>query len=326
VTCPMPMTGSSMTKPKVSLGLPVYNGGLYLENALATILQQDFEDFELIICDNASTDATSDICRSFAGKDDRIRYFRNEKNIGLGANHNKTFEFSRGQYFKWVAHDDDYPGAMLGRFVRVMEESPSYVSLVYSLCEYIDESGNVLTVDSDSVNSVDPSPHKRLLHMLRKVRVYNCIYGMFRSDFLRKTRRHGHYPGADHILVAELAMLGLLVEIPEPLLRIREHRGRTYTAYKDPGDLRELFTPGMGHKYSPFSIKARMELELVRSALQLPIPLKDKLLCTAVAALYPRWRSFRNFGGRQKRRLFAVFPSLKPAPRDGGGPETVRKG
>ena len=311
--CKIPMTRSRMAKPKVSLGLPVYNGELYLHNALTTLLQQDFEDFELIICDNASTDATADICRSFAGKDARILYVRNERNIGLGANHNRTFELSRGQYFKWVAHDDDYPRAMLGRFVSVMDESPPYVSVVYSLCERIDEFGKVLTTDSDSINSDDPFPHKRLVHMLWNVHLYNSVYGLFRSDLLRKTRLHGHYPGADQVLLAELAMLGSLVEIPEPLLRIREHRGRTYNANKDAGDLRELFTPGMGHRFSLIGIKARMELELIRSAMQLPIPLKDKLLCTTVAAILPQWQSFKNFGGRQKRRLFATFSSVKPA-------------
>jgi glycosyltransferase involved in cell wall biosynthesis len=307
-----------MAKPKVSLGLPVYNGELYLRNALTTLLEQDFGDFELIICDNASTDATPDICRSFAGRDARIRYFRNKRNIGLGANHNRTFELSKGEYFKWVAHDDDYPRAMLGRFVSVMDESPSYVSVVYSLCEHIDEFGNALTTDSDSVNSDDPLPHKRLLHLLRNVHVYNCVYGLFRSDFLRKTRLHGHYPGADYVLLAELAMLGLLVEIPEPLLRIREHRGRTYKANKDAGDLREVFTPGLGHRFSLIGIKARIELELIRSAMQLPISLKDKLLCTTVAAVH----SFRNFGGRQKHRFFAFFSSVKPAPRDRRRSET----
>src|SRR5438445_9254453 len=155
-----------MAQPKVSVGLPVYNGERYLQNALTSLLEQDFEDFELIVCDNASTDGTGEICRFFAQKDARIRYFRNETNIGLSANHNRTFELSTGQYFKWAAHDDDFPRAMLTRFVSVMEESEPCVSVVYSPCEYIDEVGSVQGVDSDSVNSNDPWPHKRLAHLL----------------------------------------------------------------------------------------------------------------------------------------------------------------
>ena len=296
-----------MAQPKVSVGLPVYNGERYLQNALTSPLEQDFEDFELIVCDNASTDGTGEICRFFAQKDARIRYFRNETNIGLSANHNRTFELSTGQFFKWAAHDDDFPRAMLARFVSVMEESAPCVSVVYSLCEYIDEFGNVQGVDSDGVNSNDPWPHKRLAHLLWHVNMYNSPYGLIRSDMLRKTRLCGFYPGADQVLLAELAMLGVFVEIPEPLLRIRRHPGRTFTANKNPHALCELFTPGNSHRFSPIGIKTRMELELIRSAVLAPITLRDKMLCTAVAAVTPQWRSFRAFGGRQKRKLFRII-------------------
>ena len=298
-----------MALPKVSLGLPVYNGERYLQNALTRLLEQDFEDFELIVCDNASTDGTQEICRFFAQKDARIRYFRNQANIGLAANHNRTFELSRGKFFKWGAHDDDYPRAMLGRFVSVMEASRSPVSVVYSLCEYIDEFGNVQGVDSDGVNSNDPWPHKRLAHLLWHVHMYNSPFGLIRSDMMRKTRLHGLYPMADHVLMAELAILGIFVEIPEPLLRIRRHPGRTFTRNKDPLALRELFTPGKGYRFSPIGIRARMELELIRSAALAPLPLRDKMLCTAVAALTPQWRSFKAFGGRQKRKFLPLFSS-----------------
>jgi glycosyltransferase involved in cell wall biosynthesis len=305
-----------MAEPKVSVGMPVYNGERYLQNALTRLLGQDFEDFELIVSDNASTDGTEEICHFFAQKDARIRYFRNETNIGLGANHNRTFELSRGQFFKWAAHDDDFPRAMLARFVRVMEESAPYVSVVYSLCEYIDELGTVQGIDSDGVNSNDPWPHKRLAHLLWHVHMYNSPYGLIRSDMLRKTRLHGLYPGADHVFLAELAMLGAFVEIPEPLLRIRRHPGRTFTANKDPHALRELFTPGKGHRFSPISIKTRMKLELIRSAVLAPITLRDKMLCTAVAAVIPQWRSFKAFGGRQKRKFLRLFSSMPPTSQD----------
>src|SRR5262249_36556323 len=158
--------------PQVSIGLPVYNGAKYLPNALKRLLEQDFEDLELIICDNASTDETQDICRVFAERDRRIRYFRNEKNLGLAANHNRTFELSRGNFFKWAAHDDDFPKPMLGRFVSVFEKAPPYVAVVYSHCEYIDELGEVVGVDSDNVDKNESWPHKRLAHLLRHIHMY----------------------------------------------------------------------------------------------------------------------------------------------------------
>jgi glycosyltransferase involved in cell wall biosynthesis len=92
--------------PKVSIGVPVFNGENYLAQALESILAQDFADFEVIISDNCSTDKTPEICTSFAKRDSRVKYFRNDSNIGASPNYNRTFELSRGEYFKWCAHDD----------------------------------------------------------------------------------------------------------------------------------------------------------------------------------------------------------------------------
>src|SRR5260370_42097820 len=103
------------SSPKVSIGFPVYNGENYVANALTRLLEQDFQDFELVICDNASTDRTQEIRLAFAHQDDRIRYFRNDRNIGLAANHARTFQLANGKYFKWAAHDDGFPPTMLAR-------------------------------------------------------------------------------------------------------------------------------------------------------------------------------------------------------------------
>jgi glycosyltransferase involved in cell wall biosynthesis len=293
--------------PAVSIGLPVYNGENYLHWALSALLEQDFEDFELIICDNASTDGTQMICRAFGEKDPRIRYVRNERNIGLASNHNRTFELARGKFFKWAAHDDGFPKAMLGRFVEVLRNSPPRVSLVYSRCEYIDEQGNSQGVESDGVDMDDPWPHRRLAHFLKYVHMYNCPYGLIRSSALRQTRLFGLYPMSDHVLFAELAMLGVLVELPEPLLQIRRHAGRTFTANKAPVALRELFKPGAGRRFSALGLRTRMHLELVHSALLVPARARDRVLCSAVALAAPQWRDFKAFGGRQRRKLSQVF-------------------
>ena len=303
--------------PRVSVGLPVYNGERYLPNALARLHEQDFEDFELIISDNASTDATGEICLEFARKDPRVRYYRNEANIGFSRNHNRTFELSRGQYFKWAAHDDDFPKAMLRRFVEVFEESAPTVSVVYSQCEYVDEFGAPEWVDSDGIDKNDPWPHRRLAHLLANIHMYNITYGLIRSEMLRKTRLYGLYPKSDHVLFAELAMLGVIVEIAEPLLRIRRHPGRTFTATRDPKVLRELFKPGQGRRLS-VGMDVRMELELVRSATLMSATFRDKALCTAVAILAPQWRSFKNFVGKQRRKLSGTWTEGVRPPSDHG--------
>ena len=93
-------------QPLVSIGLPVFNGEDFLENALDSILNQTYKNIEVIVCDNASTDRTSSIISAYHKNDDRIKYHRQEINIGAAGNYNRTFELSIGKYFKWAAHDD----------------------------------------------------------------------------------------------------------------------------------------------------------------------------------------------------------------------------
>src|SRR5690606_6873079 len=98
--------------------MPVYNGANYLRCALDSILAQTFQDWELIICDNASTDETQTICEEYAARDPRIKYHRSSRNIGPSANYNRTFELSRGEYFKWAAHDDRSEERRVGKECR----------------------------------------------------------------------------------------------------------------------------------------------------------------------------------------------------------------
>ena len=88
--------------PRVSLGMPIHNAERYLEEALESLLGQSFDDFELVISDNASTDKTGDICRAYAAKDERIKYVCMRQNYGLIDNFNNVFRLSTGEYFKWA--------------------------------------------------------------------------------------------------------------------------------------------------------------------------------------------------------------------------------
>ena len=98
--------GDVATRPRVSLGVPVYNGLPFLEEALDSLLSQTFDNLEVVFCDNASTDGSPDFVEQRAAKDDRIRVFRHENNLGASRNYNRVFEEARGDYFKWAAADD----------------------------------------------------------------------------------------------------------------------------------------------------------------------------------------------------------------------------
>src|SRR5260370_42328257 len=127
-----------MGHPRVSIGMPGYNGAKYVRRSVQSVLAQDYEDFELLISDNASTDETESICRELAERDGRIRYFRNERNVGASQNFNKVFRLASGTFFKWAAPDDGCHPTMLLRRVAVLERSPARGTMGYSLPGLID--------------------------------------------------------------------------------------------------------------------------------------------------------------------------------------------
>ena len=99
--------------PRLTLGLPVYNGERFLAESLDALLAQTFTDFELIISDNGSTDGTGEIAQRYAAQDSRIRYVHHPKNLGATFNHNFVIEQARGELFKWVSDDDLYAPTLL---------------------------------------------------------------------------------------------------------------------------------------------------------------------------------------------------------------------
>ena len=113
--------------PLVSVGLPVYNGERFLRQSLESVLAQTYENFELIISDNASTDGTDAICREFAARDTRIRYVRNSRNMGAAYNFDKVVELARGELFRLHTHDDIMAPPLLERCVSVLMQEPDAV-------------------------------------------------------------------------------------------------------------------------------------------------------------------------------------------------------
>ena len=129
--------------PKLSIGLPVYNGERYLAETIDSLLAQSFTDYELIISDNASTDSTPAICRKYGEQDSRITYCRSETNRGAAWNFNNTVHQARGEYFKWAAHDDLYHPDFIKKCVHVLDTKYS-VALCFSYTNFIDENGEDL--------------------------------------------------------------------------------------------------------------------------------------------------------------------------------------
>jgi glycosyltransferase involved in cell wall biosynthesis len=212
--------------PHVSIGLPVYNGERYLARTIESILEQDFTDLELVICDNASTDGTPGICRAFAARDRRIRYHRNPRNLGAGPNYDRCFHLARGVYFKWTAHDDRLAPDYLTRTVAALEAAPEAVLCTTGVTE-IDAEDRVQRGYCNHLTGIDcASPARRLAALIHTRHEFEEFFGLYRRAALVGSELHGTYSGSDRVLLAEMALRGPWVSVPEPLFLHREHEQR----------------------------------------------------------------------------------------------------
>jgi glycosyltransferase involved in cell wall biosynthesis len=214
--------------PRLSLGLPVYNGEEYLAESLDALLGQSFEDFELVISDNASTDGTEEICRTYQAKDPRIRYLRLTENIGAGPNHNYVFTQTRGELFKWVSHDDLYGRDLLLRCVEALDERPDMI-LAHCWNAIIDEHGRVTQPFDYTLETDLPRAPVRFRSLLLEPGG-DDFYGVIRSDVLRRVKPHDSYHHADRVFVAEIALHGPFYQVPELLYFRRDHPTRAERA------------------------------------------------------------------------------------------------
>jgi glycosyltransferase involved in cell wall biosynthesis len=211
-------------KSRVSIGMPVFNGEKYLRESIESILDQTYQNFELIISDNASTDRTQEICLEYARKDNRISYYRNDKNLGGPRNYNRVFELSSAEYFKWAAYDDVLAPDFLRKCVNVLDRDPSIVGC-HCKTGRIDQNGNFLGYYNQGLlKRIDsPKPHERFRDLIGLYYTTTPFHGLYRTSLFAQSQLHGSYVGADRNLVAELSLMGRIYEIPECLFYWREH-------------------------------------------------------------------------------------------------------
>jgi len=283
--------GAAVRNPRVSIGLPVYNGENFLAQAIESILGQTFTDFELIISDNASTDRTEEIARSYAAIDRRIRFVRHGVNCGASKNWNLVFELARGEYFKWAAHDDVCLPDFLTECVALLDDDPSAV-LSCSRTSMIDGSGQAWKQLELLEEYTSPAPHIRYRGAFSDSAPF-ALFGLIRSHILRKTPLVGSYPSFDRPLLAELALYGRFVAAPKVLFCLRHHtknsprNSRKLVTWLDPNLSSKLVFP-----------EWRLLWEYLAPTLRCPLSLRQRLDC---------WRYLR---GRTRKRGRALRREL----------------
>ena len=282
--------------PRLSIGLPVYNGEALLPQALDHLLVQTFSDFEIIICDNASTDRTAQICRDYSSLDARIRYFRNDRNLGSVANFNRGFELSAAPLFKWAAHDDLYDRKYLAACIQLLDED-STVVLAHTGTAFIDEDGEPFPYDPDSgtyldlktnVRQTPDSPTigddriaaKRFWQVLSGARWGTHMFGVIRREALLRTRLQHNFAGGDRAMLAELALVGRFRCAPERLFLKRFHAGVSWALSQR--ELRSfLSTDGKAYWRRARQIKAYFTAPIGK-----PVGMATKATCTALVAVH----------------------------------------
>ncbi|MDX2253603.1 MAG: glycosyltransferase [Nitrospira sp.] len=235
------MSKDNQQIPKVSVGLPVYNGERFLEEAIESSLAQTFPDFELIISDNGSTDRTRDICLRYAERDARVRFLPSDANHGASWNYCRVLDAARGQYFRWAPADDKFHPESLHACVEVLDMHADVV-LCYPQTMLIGEHGEVLERYNDDLDFRSSDVTERFREAIRRNRLVSAIYGLIRTAALRKTGGLGGFPGADVTLLAELTLHGRFWEIPRPLFYRRLH-GAASTRLTTMEAVQEWFDP-----------------------------------------------------------------------------------
>lgn len=256
-------------KPLVSIGLPVFNGEHFLRQALDSLLAQDYQNFEINISDNASTDDTNNICLEYAAKDPRIRYHRSPSNMGVCVNFDRTLKLSSGKYFMWAADHDLWHPTFISQCVSLLEQDQQVV-IAYPQGELIDLDGAVISRITEKVETRGMSSAlKRYKCLIWNIALCNMIYGLFRRDVLNQVGAFKEIYGADYLLLAKILMRGQSAHIAEPLFFLRKNRPEEWTneeQYKQ--RLQSYLNPTKATENSKKSMN-QLYLEMVYAFLQM---------------------------------------------------------
>jgi glycosyltransferase involved in cell wall biosynthesis len=281
--------------PRLSIGMPVYNGEKFIAEAIESILNQTYTNFELIISDNASTDTTPEIVRAYAAVDDRIRFVRNDRNMGASFNYNRTFELAQGELFRPAAHDDTLAPACLERCIEALDADPSIV-LAYTQSVCIDEHGQQLAEYKNIMPFMQDRPSDRFAAYLRRAfdtspeanrgsnPACNPIFGVCRMEVLARTPMVANYIAADRVLLGELALHGKLFEVPQTLFFIRAH-GRTSWAHNPSMlDVAEWFDPANRTRVISYMPHLRWLYEYQAAIARAPLSGEQRTQCLLLLA------------------------------------------
>jgi glycosyltransferase involved in cell wall biosynthesis len=284
--------------------LPVRNGERYVGEAIRSILDQDVE-LELVIGDNGSTDATEEICRDLAADDRRVRYFRSAVNHGAAWNFNRLVPLARGKWFKWAAHDDVCGPHCLRLCVQRLQADPA-AALAYPRTVFIDASGDVLDgAFGEDLVIEDSTAPRRFRRYVGHPGEQHATWGVIRRDLLAQTTLIANCWGGDIVLLAQLALGGTFLQVPEPLFLRRYHPDSSMVANASPVEVARWFDPTrLARTALP---RTRLTVELLRVIARADLSWRERLECYDALAVEWLPRYGRVMGGEVKITARSAF-------------------
>lgn len=293
--------------PRVGVGLPVYNGERYVGEAIESILAQTHTDFALVISDNASTDATEEICRAFAREDSRVRYERAPENLGSSPNFNRCLDLLPDtEFFKWSAHDDLLSETFLERCVEALDADPLCV-LAFARSDYISADRQLIgrQMRSDlSLTANDAAVRARRFveFTLEAPDIFWSYYGVMRRSALPDNPA-GSYIASDQVLVLEMVLRGKLLQVPEARFIRRVHEAAWSSPVREGRNPRDD-ARRIDARASPRFVLPHFRLyrNYFRAVSRSPLSKAEKLR-TKRALVYKVLREWRNPAGDIKYAL-----------------------
>ena len=228
-------TSAPVAAPRVSLGMPAYNSAAWIASAIESLLSQTFQDLELIISDNASTDGTFDICERFARADPRVRLLRNDRNIGANLNYVTVLQAATGKYFKWASSSDLCSARFVETCVAALDSDPTAV-LACPRTYIFENTVDMAVPYEHDIELISEDPAKRYIDLINTLALNNVFNGLIRRSSLQRASPHGVYMCADVVLMSELALMGKFLRIDEPMF-FRRMSLETATAMKSRRDI-----------------------------------------------------------------------------------------
>ncbi len=295
--------------PRVTIGVTTYNVERYLAGAFDAVLAQDFEDFEVVVCDNQSTDGTWAICQQYAEKDARWRIFRNPTNVGQAGNFARVLSQARGEYFRLTSHDDLIAPTLLSRCVEVLDTNPGAV-LAFPRTVVIDENGATLVEFDGDQDLRDRSASRRINAYVRHWSLVNELFGLIRTSALRAVSPFGQYVSADKQLLVELLARGGFYLVPGYLFYRRLHGANTFGQHRTATEVYAWLEPGVVEQRrvparysSPRGDHTKLTVATTRALVRANLPVGARAAATGTFLATWELRRAHIFLGRWRRRI-----------------------